>query len=67
MKVLSVKIPDGQIRFFKDLVKRLGFEFVEDPAIPEEHKAIVGQRIASSYKADLIPWDDARKSLRKKN
>lgn len=67
MKVLSVKIPDGQIRFFKDLVKRLGFEFVEDPDIPEEHKAIVRQRIASSSKDDLIPWDDARKSLRKKN
>lgn len=67
MKVLSVKIPDGQIRFFKDLIKRLGFEFVEEPTIPEEHKAIVRQRMKSYSKDDLIPWDIARKSLRKKS
>ncbi len=67
MKVLSVKIPDGQIRFFKDLIKRLGFEFVEEPTIPEEHKAIVRHRMKSYSKDDLIPWDIARKSLRKKS
>lgn len=66
MKVVSVKIPDGQIRFFKDLVKRLGFEFVDDPTIPEEHKAIVRQRMATSSEDDLIEWDEARKSLRTK-
>jgi len=50
-----------------ELVSNLGFEKAEDLDIPEEHKAIVRERIKNSKPEELIPWQEARKQLRFKS
>lgn len=64
MKEVTLKIPDNKYSFFMELVGNLGFEKVEDIDIPEEHKAIVRERIKNSKPGELIPWQEARKQLR---
>jgi hypothetical protein len=67
MKQVTLNIPDNKYRFFIELVQNLGFEKAEEMDIPEEHKAIVRERIRKSKPENLIPWDEARKQLRFKN
>lgn len=52
-----------------ELIAQLGLdaEQHEDFAIPEEHKAIVRERIKNSSPEELIPWEEARKQLRFKD
>ncbi len=67
MKEVTLKIPDNKYQFFMELVRHLGFENAEEPNIPEEHKAIVRERIKNSKPEELIPWQEARKQLRFKS
>ena len=67
MKEVTVKIPDNKYQFFMELVSNLGFDRTEEIDIPEEHKAIVRERIKNSKPEELIPWQEARKRLRFKS
>ena len=64
MKVVTLKIPDNKYKFFMELVHNLGFERTEEVDIPEEHKAIVRERIKNSKPEELVPWEEGRKQLR---
>jgi len=35
MRKITIKIPDNKLRFFKQLVTNLGFDYEEDFQIPE--------------------------------
>lgn len=63
MKEVTLKIPDKKIGFFMELMEELGFEVYEEPKIPEEHKAIVRDRLESARPEDMIPWKEARKQF----
>lgn len=67
MKQVILNIPDDKYQFFIELVDNLGFDKSEDIHIPEEHKAIVRERIKNSNPEELIPWQEARKQLRFKS
>lgn len=68
MKEVKLKIPEEKLGFFRELVKELGFEMKEGDEetidIPEEHKAIVRERIKKSRPEDLVPWEEARKQFK---
>jgi len=63
MKEITLKIPDEKVPFFLQLVNELGLELSEETPIPEEHKAIVRERMKSSEEKDFITWEEARKIL----
>ncbi len=63
MKEVTLKIPDKKLNFFMELIKQLGFEVSEEVDIPEEHKAIVRERIKTAKAEDMVPWKDARKQF----
>jgi len=63
MKEVTLKIPDKKFGFFMELIKQLGFEVSEETEIPEEHKAIVRERIKTAKAEDMVPWKDARKQF----
>ena len=47
-----------------DLIEKLGLEVSsEEMEIPEEHKAIVRERIRTTKLEDMIPWEEARKQF----
>lgn len=52
------------ITLIKKLKEIQGKTGTEELPIPEEHKAIVRERIRNSNPDDLIPWEEARKQLR---
>ena len=67
MKQVTLNIPDNRYSFFMELISNLGLDQPEEIHIPEEHKAIVRERILNSKPEELIPWREARKQLRFKN
>lgn len=67
MKEVTLKIPEKKLDFFMELVSQLGFEVCEDVDIPEEHKAIVRERIKTAKSEDLITWTEARKQFKFKS
>jgi len=67
MKQVTLNIPDSKYQFFIELINNLGFDTPAEIFIPEEHKAIVRDRIKNSKREDLIPWEEARKQLRFKS
>lgn len=65
MKEITLRVPDQKVTFVLELIEQLGLEIsAEDAAIPEEHKAIVRERMRTSNPEDLIPWDEARKQFK---
>ncbi|MEQ9290197.1 MAG: hypothetical protein RIG77_24915 [Cyclobacteriaceae bacterium] len=64
MKQVTLNIPESKYKFFLELIRHLGFDEPKDSGIPEEHKAIVVDRIKKSKQDELIPWQEARKKLR---
>lgn len=72
MKEVTLRIPDNKFKFFMELIKQLGFEIQtekdareEDYEIPEEHKAIVRERM-KRYQEDPSSaknWDDIKDSF----
>ena len=63
MKEVTLKIPENKLGFFMELVKQLGFEVSKEVDIPEEHKAIVRERIKTAKTEEMIPWKEARKQF----
>ena len=63
MKEVTLKIPEKKMSFFMELIKQLGFEVTEEVEIPEEHKAIVRERIKTAKDEDMASWKDARKQF----
>ncbi|MGS2764457.1 hypothetical protein [Sinomicrobium sp. M5D2P9] len=63
MREITLKIPDKKFSFFMELIRQLGIQVAEDIEIPEEHKAIVRERIKNSKPENLIPWEEARKQF----
>lgn len=56
-----------QANALKAFVKALKMDYVvakNELDIPEEHKQIVRERIATSTKANFINWEEGRKSLK---
>ncbi|KOH46372.1 addiction module protein [Sunxiuqinia dokdonensis] len=66
MKEVTLKIPDKKFGFFMELVKQLGIEVAEDMEIPEEHKAIVRERIKKSAQNPerLLDWDEVKDNFK---
>ena len=66
MKEITLKVPDKKFDFFMELVKHLGFEAAGDMEIPEEHKAIVRERIKQSDQNPerLLEWDEVKDNFR---
>lgn len=67
MKQVTIKLPNEQLAFFKQLVEKLGFEIEQEVTIPESHKDIVRDRIKKSKSDELLQWKEARKKLVFKN
>jgi hypothetical protein len=64
MKEIKLRVPDQKVEFVLELIEQLGMEVsTDDIHIPEEHKAIVRERIRTSKREDLIPWEEARKQF----
>jgi hypothetical protein len=63
MKEITLKVPDHKVDFVMELIEQLGLDVSGKPDIPEEHKAIVRERIQNSNPEDLIPWEQARKQF----
>jgi len=63
MKEITLKVPDHKVDFVMELIEQLRLDVSCEPVIPEEHKAIVRERIKDSNPDDLIPWENARKQF----
>ena len=63
MREITLKIPDKKFSFFMELIRQLGIQVAEDIEIPEEHKAIVRERIKNSKPENLISWEEAREQF----
>jgi hypothetical protein len=66
MKEVILQIPDKKLGFFMELIKHLGIEVSEEREIPEEHKAIVRDRIKKSRQNPerLLDWDQVQDSFK---
>jgi TorA maturation chaperone TorD len=66
MKEVIIKIPDTRLQFFLELMQQLGIEVSQKYDIPEEHIAIVMDRMAKS-EADpdrLENWEEVKRNLK---
>ncbi|MEO6130228.1 MAG: hypothetical protein ABIQ02_00165 [Saprospiraceae bacterium] len=62
MREVSIKIPDTKFNFFMELMKQLGFEVTHKYEIPEEHIAIVRERIKEdeANPDQIEDWDKVK-------
>ncbi|MBO6523657.1 MAG: hypothetical protein JJ971_07535 [Balneolaceae bacterium] len=68
MKEIILKVPDQKVDFVLQLIKQLGLEAsTELHEIPEEHKAIVRERIQTVKQENMIPREEARKQFKFKS
>ncbi|MBO6793827.1 MAG: addiction module protein [Balneolaceae bacterium] len=67
MKEIIIKVPDQKVDFVLELIEQLGLEIEsEEYEIPEEHKAIVRERIRL-YKENperLLDWEEVKDSFK---
>lgn len=67
MKEIILKVPDQKVEFVLELIEHLGLEASSEMMkIPEEHKAIVRERIEKSKvnPERLLNWDQVKDSFR---
>ena len=66
MKEVTLKVPDTKLSFFMELFRQLGLEVSQEIEIPEEHKAIVRDRIQKSRQDPerLLDWDKVQDSFK---
>jgi len=64
MKEILLKVPEEQYDFVLELVQKLGIEISAVDSIPEEHKALVRDRILSEPASDYLAWSEAKKALK---
>lgn len=67
MKEITLRIPEENLDFFMELIKKLGIEVTDEVEISEEHKAIVRERVRTARSEDMVPWEEARKRLKFKD
>jgi hypothetical protein len=62
MKEITLKIPQKNFDFFMQLIKQLGYVEVkkEVTEVPEHHKKIIGDRLKSMKKQDLLDWEKVK-------
>jgi len=62
IKEVTLKIPENRLPIFMEIVEQLGFEVAGELEIPEEHKAIVRDRINKSDQNPerLLDWDQVQ-------
>ena len=64
MKEITLRVPDQKVEFVLELFDQLGIEVTsEELEIPEEHKAIVRERIKTAKEEEMVPWKEARKQF----
>ncbi len=64
MKEITLIVPDQKVDFVLQLVEQLGLETTSEfQEIPEEHKAIVRERVQTAKPENMIPWEEARKQF----
>ncbi len=66
MKKITLNVPDQKVDFVMQLIEQLGLEAsAEFEKIPEEHKAIVRERIKLSEENPerLLDWEEVRKQF----
>lgn len=62
MKEITIKIPNDKLDLFFELAEKLGLNISDEyTEIPEEHKAIVRERIKEVSSDKMVDWEDARK------
>ena len=66
MKEILLKVPEEQYDFVLELVQKLGIEVSALDSIPEEHKALVRDRILNEPASDYQAWSEAKKALKTK-
>jgi hypothetical protein len=59
MKKIQIEVPEKDYVFLVELLRHLGFQYSEEDEIPEEHKAIVRQRMRYTKKEDLRTWEES--------
>lgn len=67
MKQVTLSVPDEKYSFFIELMNSIDFVSIEDfPPIPEEHKAIVMERIKKSTENPdlLLDWDEVKDNFK---
>ncbi|REL37583.1 hypothetical protein DYD21_07280 [Rhodohalobacter sp. SW132] len=67
MKEIILKVPDQKVDFVLELIEQLGLEVSSEiMEIPEEHKAIVRERMQKSKENPerLLEWDQVKDSFR---
>ena len=67
MKEITLRIPEENLDFFMELVKKLGIEVTDEVEIYEEHKTVVRERVITARSEDMVPWKEARKRLKFKD
>lgn len=65
MKQITLNIPDSEFEFFMKLVQKFNYKTAEatDFSIPEDHKALVRERIKNSKENELLDWDTIKDDL----
>jgi len=66
MKKITLNVPDQKVDFVMQLIEQLGLEAsAELEEIPEEHKAIVRERIKLSEENPerLLDWEEVKDSF----
>ena len=66
MKEITLKVPDHKVDFVMELIEQLGLDVSGEPDIPEEHKAIVRERINKSKNNPdrLLDWEQVKDSFK---
>ncbi len=67
MKEITLKVPDQKVDFVLQLIEQLGLETTSEfQEIPEEHKAIVRERIRLSNENPerLLDWEEVKDSFK---
>lgn len=62
MKQVTLQIPDKEYDFFLNLLKKFNFIKIKeaDFIIPEAHKELVRNRIATAKKSDFVEWSETK-------
>jgi hypothetical protein len=66
MKQVILNIPDNKYQFFMELVQSLTFVNIDEMDVPEEHKAIVAERILklNENPGRLLDWEQEKDNFK---
>ena len=66
MAEIFVKVPENQVSFVLDLLKKLGYTVANDQDIevPDWHKEVIRKRIKNSNKDSFVDRNTVKKSIR---